>query len=69
MSANDAARGANHRRTARLHCVLAAVLAAVLAQGSAVLAAEIRLADDSGRSVTLKQPAQRIISLAPHMTE
>ena len=69
MSANDAARGANHRRTALLHCVLVAVLAAVLAQGSAAVAAEIRLADDSGRSVTLKQPAQRIISLAPHVTE
>jgi iron complex transport system substrate-binding protein len=65
MSANDAARGANHRRTALLHCVLVAVLAL----GSAAVAAEIRLADDSGRSVTLKQPAQRIISLAPHMTE
>lgn len=65
MSANDAARGANHRRTALLHCVLVAVLAL----GSAAVAAGIRLADDSGRSVTLKQSAQRIISLAPHMTE
>ncbi len=58
-----------HRCAALLHCVLAAVLAAVLAQGSAALAAEIRLTDDSGRSVMLKQPARRIISLAPHMTE
>jgi iron complex transport system substrate-binding protein len=65
MSANAAARGVNYRRTARMHWVLAAVLAL----GSATLAAEIRLIDDSGRSVTLKQPAQRIISLAPHMTE
>ncbi len=32
-------------------------------------AAEIRVTDDSGRSVTLKQPARRIISLAPHITE
>jgi len=31
--------------------------------------AEIRVTDDSGRSVTLKQPARRIISLAPHITE
>jgi iron complex transport system substrate-binding protein len=30
---------------------------------------EIRLVDDSGRAVTLKRPAQRIISLAPHITE
>ena len=65
MGANGAARGANHRRTALLYCVLVAVLA----PGRAAVAAEIRLADDSGRSVALKQPAQRIISLAPHMTE
>ena len=45
------------------------VLVAALALGSAAVAAEIRLTDDSGRSVTLKQPAQRIISLAPHLTE
>jgi iron complex transport system substrate-binding protein len=65
MNANAPARGANHRHTALLHCVLAALLAL----GSAAVAAEIGLIDDSGRSVTLKQPAQRIISLAPHMTE
>src|SRR5476649_1318015 len=65
MSANGAAGGGNHGRAALLHCVLVAVLAL----GSAAVAAEIRLTDDSGRSVTLKQPAQRIISLAPHMTE
>jgi iron complex transport system substrate-binding protein len=65
MSANVAARDADHRRIALVHWALAAAL--VL--GSVATAAEIRLADDSGRSVTLKQPAQRIISLAPHMTE
>jgi len=32
-------------------------------------AAEIRLSDDAGRKVILKQPARRIISLAPHLTE
>jgi iron complex transport system substrate-binding protein len=31
--------------------------------------AEIRAVDDSGATVLLKAPAQRIISLAPHMTE
>lgn len=47
-----------------------ALLAAVLALASAVAAAaEIRLIDDAGRGVSLKQPAQRIISLAPHLTE
>lgn len=45
------------------------MLAAVLALGSAADAAEIRLSDDAGRSVSLKQPARRIISLTPHMTE
>jgi iron complex transport system substrate-binding protein len=65
MSANLAARRANHRHEALMHCLLAAVLAL----GSAAVGAEIRLTDDSGRSVTLKQPAQRIISLTPHMTE
>ena len=44
-------------------------LAAALALGSAAAAAEIRLTDDSGRSVTLSRPAQRIISLTPHLTE
>jgi iron complex transport system substrate-binding protein len=44
-------------------------LAAALALAGATASAEITLTDDSGRSVTLKQPAQRIISLTPHMTE
>jgi iron complex transport system substrate-binding protein len=65
MSANGAASEADQRRTALLHCTLVAVLAL----GSAAAFGEISLADDSGRSVTLRQPAQRIISLAPHMTE
>jgi iron complex transport system substrate-binding protein len=65
MSANRAAKRASHRHEALWHWVLAAALAL----GSADTAAEIRLTDDSGRSVTLKQPAQRIISLTPHMTE
>jgi iron complex transport system substrate-binding protein len=36
---------------------------------SALAGAAITVADDSGRMLTLAQPAQRIISLAPHMTE
>lgn len=31
--------------------------------------AEIRITDDTGRSVVLARPAQRIVSLAPHLTE
>lgn len=48
---------------------LRCMLAAALAFGSVAAAAEIRLTDDSGRTVVLQQPARRVISLAPHMTE
>lgn len=41
----------------------------LLAVFTLAAAAEIRLTDDAGRTVILKQPARRIISLAPHMTE
>ena len=65
MDANRAANRANRSHQALLHWALAAALAL----GSATAGAEIRLTDDSGRSVALKQPARRIISLTPHMTE
>lgn len=32
-------------------------------------AAEVRITDDSGAEVSLRQPARRIVSLAPHLTE
>ena len=38
----------------------------LFAQG---MAAEIELVDDAGRTLRLAQPAQRIVSLAPHLTE
>jgi iron complex transport system substrate-binding protein len=44
-------------------CMLVAMLAPQLA------VAEILVVDDAGRSVRLAQPARRIISLTPHMTE
>ena len=31
--------------------------------------AEVRVKDDSGRTVVLPMPAQRVVSLAPHLTE
>lgn len=65
MNARRAAKRTGHPRQALLH----GLLAAALALGSAAAAADIRLTDDSGRSLTLSQPAQRIISLTPHMTE
>jgi iron complex transport system substrate-binding protein len=42
-------------------------VAAALALGPA--AAEIRFADDRGREIVLPRPAQRIVTLAPHLTE
>jgi len=66
MSASGAHSIFSQRGRARL---LRFVLAAALSVGSAAAGAGITLTDDSGRSVTLKQAAQRIISLTPHMTE
>jgi iron complex transport system substrate-binding protein len=37
--------------------------------GLPALAAQISVVDDTGRTLVLQQPAQRIISLAPHITE
>lgn len=54
-----------HPRCKALQCCLLVVL---LALGKAA-AAEIRLIDDAGRSLSLEQPARRIISLTPHLTE
>lgn len=53
------------------HGVVFAAIAfcAPLAWMCGATAAEIRLADDGGQTIVLKQPAQRIISLAPHVTE
>lgn len=51
-------------RTRLLMATLLIGLGGVPAPGDA-----IQVADDSGRSVTLAEPARRIISLAPHLTE
>lgn len=48
-----------------LRCV--ATLAALLAGAAA--ASEIRVNDDAGRTLVLAQPARRVISLAPDLTE
>jgi iron complex transport system substrate-binding protein len=47
---------------------LPVALAALFLAANAA-AAEVTVVDDSGRSLTLAQPARRIISLAPHITE
>ena len=36
---------------------------------SSHLSADIYVEDDLGREITLSKPAQRVISLAPHLTE
>jgi len=46
---------------------LAALLAAALT--TAASAAPITVRDDDGNTVTLQKPAQRIIAMAPHVTE
>jgi iron complex transport system substrate-binding protein len=67
---SDATRVSVRRRArAPLQWVLAAALAAISATHDTAASAAITVADDSGRAVTLAQPAQRIISLTPHMTE
>ena len=37
--------------------------------GVAPACAQVRVVDDSGATITLAQPARRIVSLAPHLTE
>ena len=47
----------------------ALVVAAALALAGATAAAKVAVVDDEGRTVEIAQPARRIISLAPHLTE
>jgi iron complex transport system substrate-binding protein len=55
-------------KTGRLLVVtIAAGMVALL--GTPAAAASITVRDDAGNSVTLAKPAQRIISMAPHITE
>ena len=50
--------------------VARALLALVLVLGPAHLrAAELRMVDDTGNTIVLAQPARRIVSLAPSVTE
>ena len=45
------------------------VLAASLLLTSAAATAVVQVSDDGGRALVLAQPARRIVSLAPHLTE
>lgn len=49
-------------------CITAALLLAAAMAGTAA-AAPVSVRDDDGNVVTLPKPAQRIISMAPHVTE
>lgn len=54
----------------RVLCRLLASLAACAAfPGTPAAIAEVAVRDDTGRTVRLAQPARRIVSLAPHVTE
>lgn len=52
----------------RSHCI-ALALAMLSLTSSAVRAAPAAVTDDAGRTVALAAPAQRIVALAPHITE
>jgi iron complex transport system substrate-binding protein len=47
----------------------AALLACAAASFVGAAVAEVRVVDDTGAEIVLAQPAQRIVSLAPHLTE
>ena len=48
---------------------ITAALAAALFAAAVPVSAQIELTDDAGQRIVLAQPAQRIVSLAPHVTE
>ena len=48
---------------------LVAVLAAGCCSAGAAGAAGIEVIDDNGRAISLAQPARRVITLTPHVTE
>jgi iron complex transport system substrate-binding protein len=52
-----------------LHIVITATALAANCAVSASASAAISVVDDAGRTVTLARPAQRVISMAPHVTE
>ena len=54
---------------ASLRALFAAAIVFVLTSVSTTTSATVSVMDDSGNTVTLAAPAQRIVSLAPHATE
>jgi len=45
------------------------LLAGAALLGAGIAGAEVRATDDAGVEIVLAQPAQRVVSLAPHLTE
>ena len=50
-------------------CLVGAVFGAILSTSLSTHAAPISLRDDSGYTVTLPGPAQRVVTLSPHLAE
>lgn len=53
----------------RTHCLAAALLATTLLLAGIPARATLEMRDDDGHLIRLAGPAQRIVSLAPHVTE
>ncbi|MCP5294015.1 MAG: cobalamin-binding protein [Zoogloeaceae bacterium] len=51
------------------HCLRFAATIGLLLLASHTIAAPISVIDDTGRNISLAGPAERIVSLAPHITE
>jgi len=45
------------------------MLTAIMLSAAAAAQAQVSVSDDYGNRVTLQQPARRVVSLAPHLTE
>jgi len=56
-------------RASTVTMAVAVAVAMLTVTAVSATAADITVTDDFGRSVTVAAPAQRIISLAPHITE
>lgn len=52
-----------------LKSAIAPTLAATVALAAPAAQAAVSVVDDAGQTVTLAQPARRVVSLAPHVTE
>src|SRR5262249_12773681 len=61
--------GRGSRQGSRQRPMIRAAFTALLLALASVAAAEVRVVDDAGTPIVLAHPAERIVSLAPHITE